>query len=118
MPSMIVAEGSGMVSAGNICFSNSVSRALCSSFSLSRLHWRASTTMARVVGKGHRSSGDGGSLLQGPCGQIDSCQLVELRCLSCLQKSSFGYVKTSSASSQLFCHGTEPLVFRRQTGLA
>ena len=47
--------------------------------------------MVRVDGKGHRSSGEGGSLPQGPFGQIDSCLLVEWRCLNCLQKYYFGY---------------------------
>ena len=75
-----------MVSAGNTCLSNFV-------FLISRLHWRLPTAVARVGGKGHRSSGDCGSLPPGPCRQVASCQLVEWRCLSCLQKSSFGYIQ-------------------------
>ena len=61
---------------------------LCSSFSMSSLHWRAPKGMTRLCGKWHRSSGDGGFLPPGPCGQIYSCQPVEGRCFSRLQKSS------------------------------
>ena len=59
----------------------------------------------RLCDKGYRSSGDGGSLPPGPCGQIYSCQPVEWRCFSCLQKSSFGYLRTTLSSSLFFVMG-------------
>ena len=100
MPSMIVAEGSGMASAGNTCLSNSLTRTALFVFLI------VPSPLASAHGNGpsgwHRSSWDGGFLPPGPCRQVDSCQLVEWRCLSGLQKSSFGYFKTYRASSSSY----------------
>ena len=89
---------------------------LCSSFSLPRLHWRAPMTMARMGGEGHPSPGWrlSASRTIRSSRFISACRITLF--VSCLQKSSFGYLKTPSAF--VICHETEPLVFRLQAGLA
>ena len=110
----MVTEGSWIVSAGKTCFCPTRAALLIV------LNVQSTLTSAHGNGSSEREmiSGDDGSLPPGPCGQIYSCQPVEHRCLSCLQKSSLGYLKTTSvASSAAFCQVTGPLVSRLQFGL-
>ena len=116
MPSIIVAEGPWMVSAVNTCFSNSLARAALVVFLIvpSPL---APMAMARVGGKGHHSSGDGGSATRTMWANrfLSACRMTLFELLAEV------FLRISENVFSLFfviCHGTEPLVFRLQAGIA